>query len=98
MGFGVRRETVFAAFRANKIDCVEIPGSKNLFEVAAPNGEMATECIPPELGRREPGRLADIYGIPIQWFYSPGMISGKVTKLKKVPRKHAKKYHRTAQG
>jgi hypothetical protein len=94
MGFGVRRETVFAAFRAKHIDFAEIPDSKNLFEVAAPNGEMATECIPPELGRREPQRLSDIYEIPIQWFYSPGMIPGRVTPLKKVPRRHAKQRQR----
>jgi hypothetical protein len=98
MGFGVRRETVFSAFRAKKIDCVEIHGSKNLFEVAAPNGEMATECIPPELGRREPQRLADVYDIPIQWFYSPGMIPGNVVKLKRVQRKHAKQRPKPAQG
>jgi hypothetical protein len=93
MGFGVRRETVFAAFRAKNIDFSEVPNSKHFFEVAAPNGEMATECIPPELGRREPQRLADVYDIPLQWFYSPGMIPGnviKVVKIKRVPKKRAR--------
>jgi hypothetical protein len=80
MGFGVRRETVFAAFRAKKIDYVPLedsPDTKYLVEVAAPNGAMATEYIPPELGRREPQRLATLYGIPIQWLYSPLMIPGE---------------------
>lgn len=80
MGFGVRRETVFAAFRAKKIDFVHVAGSKHLYEVASPNGEMATEYIPPELGRREPQRLADLYDIPIQWFYTPLMIPGEEEK------------------
>ena len=77
MGFGVKRDTVFAAFRAKHIDFVQLPDTKNLVEVAGPNGEMSTECIPPELGRREPQRLSQLYGIPIQWFYSPLMIPGE---------------------
>jgi hypothetical protein len=89
MGFGVKQETVFAAFRAKNIDHAPVPGSKHLFEVAAPNGEMATECIPPELGRREPQRSSDLYGIPLNWFYSPGMIPGNVIKMKKPARKRA---------
>lgn len=76
MGFGVKQETAFAAFRAKKIDFAPVPDSKHLFEVAAPNGEMNTEYIPPELGRRTPQRLADVYDIPIQWFYNPLMIPG----------------------
>lgn len=80
MGFGVRRDTVFAAFRAKKIDFVQLPGTKHLVEVAAPNGEMTVEYIPPELGRRLPQRLSDLYGIPIQWFYSPPMIPGEEDK------------------
>jgi hypothetical protein len=76
MGFGVKQNVVFAAFRARKIDFAPVPNSKYLFEVAAPNGGMNTEYIPPELGRRLPQRLANIYGIPIQWLYSPLMIPG----------------------
>ena len=76
MGQGVRRETVFAAFRAKKIDFVPL----HLVEVAGPSGEMTTECIPPELGRREPQRLSSLYGIPIQWFYNPLMIPGDEDK------------------
>jgi len=68
MGFGVKQETVLAAFRAKKIDFAPVPHSKHLFEVAAPNGEMNTECIPPELGRRLPQRLADTYDIPYSGF------------------------------
>ena len=91
MGFGVRRETVFAAFRAKKIDCVQIQG-KHLYEVSAPNGEMFTECIPPELGRREPQRLADLYEIPVNWFYTPRVIPGYrvPVKMAKVVKKRAK--------
>jgi len=89
MGFGVRRETVFAAFRARNIDFAPAPG-KHLYEVAAPNGEMATECIPPELGRREPQRLSELYDIPIQWFYSPAMIPGNELKPQQVLKKRAK--------
>ena len=74
MGFGVKQETVFAAFRALKIDYAYVPESKYLYQVAAPNGEMNTEYIPPELGRRLPQRLADIYKVPIQWLYNPLMI------------------------
>ena len=80
MGLGVKRETVFAAFRAKKIDFAAIPNTKHLFEVAAPNGEMWTEYIPPELGRREPQRLSDLYGIPITWLYTPLMIPGDEEK------------------
>jgi hypothetical protein len=82
MGFGVKRETVFAAFRARKIDYAHVPSSKHLYEVAAPNGEMNVECIPPELGRMEPQRLADTYDIPLQWFYTPLMIPGDEEKKK----------------
>jgi hypothetical protein len=74
MGFGVKRETVFAAFHARSVDYAPVPGSKDLYEVAAPNGEMNTEYIPTELGRMLPQRLADTYDIPIQWFYNPLMI------------------------
>jgi hypothetical protein len=80
MGQGVKRETVFAAFRVKHVDFAPLPGTKHLVEVAGPNGEMSTECIPPELGRREPQRLADLYGIPIQWLYNPLMIPGDEDK------------------
>jgi hypothetical protein len=82
MGFGVKRETVFAAFRAKGIDYAPIPDTKNLVEVAAPNGEMWTEYIPPELERRAPQRLSDVYDIPLQWFYNPLMIPGDEEKKK----------------
>jgi hypothetical protein len=77
MRFGVRRETVFAAFRAKKIHFAPVPDSqesKHLVEVAAPNGETWTEYIPPELGRRAPQRLSELYDIPLEWLYSPLMI------------------------
>ena len=77
MGFGVKQATVFAAFRAKKIDFAHVKGSKHLYEVAAPSGEMNTEYIPSELGRRLPQRLADTYEIPIQWLYNPLMIPGE---------------------
>jgi hypothetical protein len=80
MGFGVKRDVVFAAFRAKKIDFAAVPGEKDLFEVAAPNGEMWTEYLPLELKRREPNRLARLYGIPVQWFYTPLMIPGEEDK------------------
>jgi len=76
MGFGVKQDVVFAAFRAKGIDFAPVPNQKHLFEVAAPNGEMYTECIPPELGRWLPQRLSDTYDIPLQWFYNPLMIPG----------------------
>jgi hypothetical protein len=76
MGFGVKRETVFKAFRAKEISFAPIPNSKHLFEVAA-KGEMWTEYIPPELDRMGPQRLSDLYGIPIEWFYTPLMIPGE---------------------
>jgi len=57
MGFGVKRETVFAALKAKKIDFVPLPDS-HYVEIASPGGELTTEYIPPELGRREPQRLA----------------------------------------
>jgi hypothetical protein len=82
MGQGVRRETVFAAFRARKIDFVPLSGTKHLVEVAHLNGEMSTEYISPELGRRGPQRLSDLYGIPIQWLYNPLMIPGEEEKKK----------------
>jgi hypothetical protein len=68
MGFGVKREVVFAAFHAKAIDFAEIPDSKHLYEVVAPNGEMNAEYIPPELGRMQPQRLADLYDIPLACF------------------------------
>jgi hypothetical protein len=74
MGQGVRREVVFAALRAKGIDFAPVPDSKHLVEVVGPDGEMSTEYIPPELGRREPQRLSDLYGIPIQWLYNELMI------------------------
>jgi len=76
MGFGVKQEIVFAAFRAKGIDFAPVPNGKHLYEVAAPNGEMSTEYIPPELGRRLPQRLSDTYDIPIQWLFNPLMIPG----------------------
>jgi hypothetical protein len=82
MGQGVKRETVFKAFKAKKIDFVEVPGSKYLVQVAGPDGQLTTECIPPELGRREPQRLADLFNIPIQWLYSPLMIPGEENESK----------------
>ena len=75
MGFGVKRETVFAAMRAKKIDFAPLPD--NYVEIAGPDGEMTTEYIPPELGRREPQRLAEFYKIPISWLYNPLMIPGE---------------------
>lgn len=74
MGFGVKQETVFAAFRAKNVDFAPVHGLKHMFEVAAPNGEMNTEYIPPELGRRQPQRLAETYGFPLTWLYNPLMI------------------------
>jgi hypothetical protein len=74
MGFGVKQGAVFAAFRAMKIDFAPLAGQKHFFEVAAPNGEMNTEYIPPELGRREPQRLSEVYGVPLAWFYNTLMI------------------------
>jgi hypothetical protein len=82
MGNGVKQETVFKAFKAKGVDFVKVPGSKHLVEVAGPDGQLTTECIPPELGRREPQRLADLFGIPIQWFYTPLMIPGDEDKGK----------------
>ena len=82
MGFGVKRSTVFDAFRAKKLDFV-FHQEEELVEIAGPNGELWTEYIPQELGRREPQRLADKFGIPIQWFYQPLMIPSK--KDKKPP-------------
>jgi len=81
MGFGVRREIVFAAFAAMKIDFAEVPGEKNYFEVAAPNEEQTwTEYLPPELDRRAPQLLSDKYKIPIQWLYNRLMIPGEESK------------------
>jgi hypothetical protein len=82
MGFGVKRETVFAAFVAKGIDFAPVPNSKHLYEVAAPNGEMWTEYIPPELARRTPQRLSEVYDIPLQWFFNPLMIPGEENKKK----------------
>lgn len=78
MGFGVRRETVFAALRAKKIDFAPLPDG--YVEIAGSDGEMTTEYIPPELGRREPQRLSSLYKIPIQWLYNPLMIPGDEEK------------------
>jgi hypothetical protein len=78
MGFGVRRETVFAAFRAKKINFVAVPGAKDQFWVVAPNGAMNVECIPPELGRKLPGRLSEVYDVPAVWFYNPLMIPEEI--------------------
>jgi hypothetical protein len=83
MGFGVKRKDVFAAFRAKKINFAPLPDTpetKHLVEVASPNGEMWTEYIPPELKRREPQRLADLYNIPVEWLYNPLMIPGEENK------------------
>ena len=82
MGFGVKREVVFAALRAKKIYIAPVADAQNLYEIVAPSGEISTECIPPELGRREPQRLADLYDIPVQWFYTPLMIPGEEDKRK----------------
>ena len=79
MGFGVRRETVFKAFRAKGISFAPLVDEKDFFEVAA-GGEMWTEYIPPELDRSTPQRLSDLYGIPIEWFYTPLMIPGEEDK------------------
>jgi hypothetical protein len=79
VGFGVRREIIFAALRAKKIDFAPLPD--DFVEIAGgPNGELTIEYIPPELGRREPQRLADLYKIPIQWLYNPLMIPGDEEK------------------
>ena len=86
MGNGVKRETVFAAFRAKKISFAPLPVAgpgkegKYLVEVATPSGEMWTEYVPPELGRRLPQRLADLYGVPLEWLYNPLMIPGEENK------------------
>lgn len=80
MGFGVKSTTVFSAFRAKQINFApaEIPGRKYMFEVSGPDGEdPVVEYIPPELGRREPQRLADLYDIPLAWFYNPLLIPGE---------------------
>jgi len=78
MGFGVRRETVFAALRARKIDFAPLPD--DYVEIAGPDGELSTEYVPVELGRREPQRLASLYKIPLQWLYNPLMIPGDEEK------------------
>lgn len=83
MGFGVKREIVFAAFEAKGINYAPRPESaeeKHFFEVVGPNGEMNVEYIPPELGRKLPQRLSDLYEIPIQWFYTPSLISKIASK------------------
>ena len=77
MGFGVKQHVVFAAFRAKNISYAAVPDSKHLYEVAASNGEMNTEYIPPELGRRAPQRFSDVYGIPLAWFYNELLIPGQ---------------------
>lgn len=77
MGFGVKRDTCFLAFRARMVSFAPVPDSKHLFEVAAPNGAMNVEYIPPELGRREPQRLSDVYDIPLPWFYNPLLIPNR---------------------
>jgi hypothetical protein len=85
MGFGAKRTTVFACFKAKKIDYAIVPDtpkSKHLVEVAGPDGQMSTEYIPPELGRRLPQRLAEIYDIPLPWFYNPLLIPGDSDKGK----------------
>jgi hypothetical protein len=79
MGFGVRQETVFSAFRARGISyapCINIPG-KHLFTVSPPRGVAHVEYIPPELGRDMPQRLSEEYKIPIIWFYNPLLIPGE---------------------
>ncbi len=81
MGFGVKQETVLAAFRAKKISFAAVPDAKHLFSVVAANGVMNVEYIPPELGRRLPARLSEVYDIPVAWFYNrlliPEDIKGK---------------------
>jgi len=72
MGFGVKRGTVLHALRAKHLDVVILPD--DYVEIAGPDGELTTEYIPTELARREPARLAELYGIPIQWFYYPRII------------------------
>ena len=80
MGFGVKQKTVFDAFRAKKISFAYKPDSKHLYEVVAPNGQAWTEYIPPELDRRTPQRLSELYDIPLQWLYNPLMIPGDEDK------------------
>ena len=80
MGFGAKRETVFAALRAKKINYAAVPDSpqsKHMVEIAHPNGNTWIEYIPPELGRREPQRLADLFDIPVEWFYNRLLIPGE---------------------
>lgn len=83
MGFGATRKTVFECFKAKNINYAIVPDTattKHLVEVAGPDGQLSTEYIPPELGRREPQRLADIYDIPLPWFYNPLLIPGDEDK------------------
>jgi hypothetical protein len=78
MGFGVKRDTVLRAMRAKNLGVVPLDGG--YVEIAGLNGELTTEYIPPELGRREPLRLSELYEIPVQWFYYPLMIPGDEDK------------------
>ena len=85
MGFGVRQSTVFAAFVASGVSYAPVPNSKHRFEVVGANGAMNVEYIPPELGRQEPQRLSEVYGIPLPWLYNPMLIPGyKAPKPKLV--------------
>ena len=77
MGFGVKREVVFRAFRALQIPFAYVPDSKHLYEVVSKSGEMYTEYIPPEIGRSLPQRFHELYGVPLAWFYNELMIRGE---------------------
>jgi hypothetical protein len=78
MGFGVKRDVVIKALRAKRLGVV--PLADDYVEIAGLDGELTTEYLPTELGRREPQRLSELYAIPIQWFYYPLMIPGEEDK------------------
>jgi len=79
MGFGVKRDVAIRALKAKRLGVVAL--DDNYVEIAGLDGELTTEYIPSELGRREPNRLSELYGIPVQWFYYPLMIPGEEDKL-----------------
>ena len=74
---GVTREAAIRALRAKKLD---LSFSENNLVQIAGEGHMTTECIPPELGRRQVHRLSRLYKVPIHWFYNPLMIPGDEEK------------------
>lgn len=73
MGLGVKREHLFDALRAKGIAFVAIPDKKYTYKLFG-NDELWVEYIPPELGRRTPQHLADLFGFPVEWLYNPLLI------------------------